>query len=109
MSPYLRFLQNIRPKLITEHPNLTHHEVIKLIAKEWSICDFKEKKLLQQQYQQDMQVYSSLFKKYKQSITPEQLNLIQKAKEKQKRSKDLAKVNEVKFFVLFNQIFSSFW
>lgn len=93
----MRFLQSIRPEIIQQQPHLKHHEIIKLIALKWSSYDIKKKEMLQEQYKQDMQAYSYCFKKYKQSISPEQLILIQKAKEKQKHSKDLARINEVPY------------
>lgn len=96
LTPYLRFAQVARPKIVQNQPDLQPRNVIRLIAQEWSKYDPEKKKLMQQEYESDRQRFSLEFEKYKQTITPEQQDLIQITKDKQVRAKELARLHEKK-------------
>jgi len=96
LSPYIRFAQEIRPKIIQNEPDIKPTDVLKRIAYEWQQCDPEKKKSLQKEYLMEMESYIVTNEKYKGTITPEQQNLLQSVKEKKKRAKALSRLNEKK-------------
>lgn len=66
-----------------------------MVAQEWHKCDPEKKKLLQKDFLSDLEVYVKDLEAYKQSITPEQQNLINSTKQKVKQAKEHARIHEV--------------
>ncbi|XP_001603051.1 transcription factor A, mitochondrial [Nasonia vitripennis] len=95
-TPYIRFFQNIRPKIKENNPDLNPKELVKVVAQEWAKYDPEKKKLLQKEFLSELEVYLKNFEAYKQSITPEQQNLINSTKEKEKQAKEQARIHSKK-------------
>jgi len=101
LTPYFRFLGQIRADVKNENPNLKVTEVIKLVSQRWDRLDESEKQSYISAYKNEMQSYSSILDKYKQSLTPEQKEaqqqlkldrqLLRERREKRKRLKELGR------------------
>ena len=104
LSPYIKFSQLLRPKIIQNQPDLKPKDVIKMIAYEWSHCDPEKKKSFQDEYNLSMEKYMVERENYEQSITSEQKDLIENVKLNQKLAKERAHIKEVFEIIKLNTL-----
>lgn len=43
LSPYYRFILEMRPIIVAKYPDLSPHELMKTIAKQWNNVDLKQR------------------------------------------------------------------
>jgi transcription factor A, mitochondrial len=84
LTPYFRYLQEIRPKLKSENPNLPLTEIIKLCAKKWETVEESKKNNLVVLYQKEHEEYLKKRAQYDSNLTDDQRLLIEEAKESKK-------------------------
>ena len=114
LNPYLKYVQQVRPKIVQNETNLSPRDAFKIVGKQWSEYDPEQKKALQKEYLHEVETYLVEIEKYKKTITPEQQKLIKNTKDKFKRAEELASENQVLKFLpsillqCFVNIFSYF-
>ncbi|CAL8109650.1 unnamed protein product [Orchesella dallaii] len=101
LTPYFRFLGQIRSDVKQENPNFKVTEVIKVVSQRWDGLDESSKQAYISAYKDEMKSYSLILDRYKQSLTPEQKEaqqqmkldrqLLREKREKRKRLKELGK------------------
>lgn len=78
LTPYFRFMKEMRPILIKENPTVPLTDVVKMIAKKWESVDEVEKAKLQDLYKRDQITYIEQRAKYDSKITEDQKRDLQK-------------------------------
>jgi len=101
LSPYFRFLGQVRGECQRENPSLRATELMKVVGQRWESLDDASKQPFISAYKSEAASYSSILEKYKKSLTPEQKDaqqqlkldrqLMREKREKRKRLKELGK------------------
>lgn len=94
MTPYFRFLAQVRPSVVQKHPNLKVTEIAKLISQEWDKADANLRKELETQYRKELENYMSQKMKYDSSLTPEQKADIKQIRIEQQEAKEKKKMKQ---------------
>lgn len=53
LTPYFRFMRDIRPTIVASDPKLSANDLVKTMAIKWETVDEKQKKKYQEEYKQD--------------------------------------------------------
>lgn len=88
LTPYFRFMAQIRPVLIQKNPQAKVTDIVKISAQEWEKADITVREQLQADYKREMAEFLAAQVKYDQMLTNEQREEIKKAK------KDIAESKE---------------
>jgi len=101
LTPYFRYLGQVRSEMQAKNPNVKSTDLIRIIAQHWDRLEDTTKQSYITAYKNDLVSYSSILEKYNKSLTPaqkeaqQQLKLdkqLQKDKrEKKKRLRELGK------------------
>lgn len=94
LTPFFRFMKQIRPSIIEENPNLPITEISRRISQKWGNIDPKVRNDIELQYHKDKEAYdqarlnyeSSLSSEQKDAMAQERLKIVQ-AKTKRKLKK----------------------
>lgn len=112
MTPYFRYLIQVRPSIVQKNPHLKSTEIVKLISQEWEKADAKIKKDLDAEFKKELDYYTVQKMKYDTSLTEKQKADIKQvrlekleAKERRKQRKRMKELGRPKkpptSFVLF--------
>ncbi|XP_061392318.1 transcription factor A, mitochondrial [Musca vetustissima] len=88
LTPYFRFMNDLRPKILAQSPNLPLIEVVKQVSKKWETADPSLKQRLQEEYKKEQQEYIEKRMKYDSKITDEQRNQIKELKQEKIEAKE---------------------
>lgn len=80
LSPYFRFLVDVRPKVTAENPKLTLTEIAQEIGKRWRSADEQMKKKYAADFAKEKEAYEKVKARYDMSLTPSQKEEIVDAK-----------------------------
>ncbi|XP_069705381.1 transcription factor A, mitochondrial-like isoform X2 [Periplaneta americana] len=94
LTPYFRFMAQIRPNLLHKNPHTKPTDIIKLVAQEWEKTDMTLRQKLEAEYKREMVDFVSANVKYEQSLTNEQREEIKKAKVVIAHSKEKRKLKK---------------
>ncbi|XP_017845238.1 transcription factor A, mitochondrial isoform X2 [Drosophila busckii] len=72
LTPYFRFMREMRPKLMAADPNISTVDIVRKLSKQWVDVDPKMKERLQSEYKKDQQIYLEQRTKYDSKLTDEQ-------------------------------------
>ncbi|CRL01794.1 CLUMA_CG015010, isoform A [Clunio marinus] len=81
LTPYFRFLTEIRPKVTKENPNLSITDTVKLCAKKWAECDENIKRPYEEAYMKEKEKFINEIAKYESKLTDEHRAMISEARE----------------------------
>ncbi|XP_073816301.1 mitochondrial transcription factor A isoform X2 [Musca autumnalis] len=88
LTPYFRFMNDLRPKILASNPNLALIDVVKQVSKKWETADPSLKQRLQEEYKKEQQEYVEKRMKYDAKITDEQRNQIKELKQEKTEAKE---------------------
>jgi len=88
LTPYFRFLGQVRDQVRKENPTIKHTELIKLVAQRWQELDDPNKERYITAYKNELQTYGSIIAGYNASLTDEQRGSIQQLKEEKQVKKE---------------------
>lgn len=88
LTPYFRFMNEQRPKLLASNPQLTVIEIVKQVSKEWESAEISLKQRLQEEYKKDQEKYVETRTKYDSKITDEQRSQLKELKQEQNEAKE---------------------
>jgi len=101
LTPYFRFLGQVRSECQRQNPNVKVTELMKIIAQRWDSLDDASKQPFISAYKSEVASYSPILEKYNKSLTPEQKEAQQQLKldkqlqrerrEKKRRLKEFGK------------------
>ncbi|XP_037948772.1 transcription factor A, mitochondrial isoform X2 [Teleopsis dalmanni] len=72
LTPYFRYMKDVRPKLTAENPKLSTPDIVRLVSKKWETVDLKEKERMQAEYKREQEKYIETCTKYNAKLTEEQ-------------------------------------
>ncbi|XP_017484640.1 PREDICTED: transcription factor A, mitochondrial isoform X2 [Rhagoletis zephyria] len=72
LTPYFRYMQDQRPKILAENPKFSTVDVVRLVSKRWSDADAALKKRLQDEYKREQQAFVEIRAKYEAKMSDEQ-------------------------------------
>lgn len=72
LTPYFRFMKEIRPQISQEHPKILLPDVVRLVAKKWETVDEATKQKFSEEYKKDQIEYMERRAKYDLKLTDEQ-------------------------------------
>lgn len=81
LTPYFRFMRDMRPQLIAQDPKITQIEIVQELSRKWVTVDPKLKQQLQSEYKKDQEIYVAQRTKYDAKLTDEQRNNIKQLKQ----------------------------
>ncbi|KAH8381380.1 hypothetical protein KR093_003908 [Drosophila rubida] len=81
LTPYFRFMREMRPKLVAKDPKITTVEIVQELSRRWVDVDAQLKERLQAEYKKDQESYVELRSKYDAKITDEQRAEIKQMKQ----------------------------
>ncbi|XP_030369354.1 transcription factor A, mitochondrial isoform X2 [Scaptodrosophila lebanonensis] len=81
LTPYFRFMREMRPKLIEKNPTISAVDIVRQLSKSWVGVDPKLKERLQSEYKKEQQVYVEQRSKYDAKLTDEQRAEIKQLKQ----------------------------
>ncbi|KAJ9578559.1 hypothetical protein L9F63_005209 [Diploptera punctata] len=96
LTPYFRYMVEMRPILNQKNPQMKVTDVVKIIAKEWQTVDEKVHEQLKEEYKKDMEKYAVAIQKYESLLTNEQKEDIKNAKLENKETKEKRKLKKKK-------------
>lgn len=88
LTPFFRYIKQVRPTVLAENPNLKVTDVIKTISKKWETVDPALKQKFQEEYQREKMVYVEIRAKYDSQITDEQRFAIKQLKDENNAMKE---------------------
>lgn len=88
LTPYFRFMKDLRPKLQVENPKFSAIDIIKQISKKWETVDPGLKQKLQEEYRKDQQQYVEVRAKYDSKLTQEQRAEMKQLKQNMQEAKE---------------------
>jgi len=101
LTPYFRFIGQVRQQVKMENPDLKVTDLMKKVAEKWDKLDEENKNSYILAYKKEMAGFTPILEKYQLSLTPEQKEMQQQIKfekqiskerrEKRKRLKELGK------------------
>ncbi|KRF83320.1 transcription factor A, mitochondrial isoform X1 [Drosophila virilis] len=81
LTPYFRFMREMRPKMLAKDPKITTVEVVRQLSKSWVDVDPKLKERLQSEYKKDQEIYLEQRTKYDATLTDQQRAEIKQMKQ----------------------------
>ncbi|KAG4069812.1 hypothetical protein HA402_006827 [Bradysia odoriphaga] len=78
LPPYFRFVQQIRPQVIAEHPHLKTNKLHKIFSEKWRSLDPEQKAIFSAEFISDMREYEKEIWKYNRKINGDDLKRVQK-------------------------------
>ncbi|XP_055844704.1 transcription factor A, mitochondrial [Episyrphus balteatus] len=72
LTPFFRYIKQVRPTILAENPHFKATDVIKTISKQWETVDPALKLKFQEEYQREKTIYVETRAKYDSQITDEQ-------------------------------------
>nr|CAD7405159.1 unnamed protein product [Timema cristinae] len=87
LTPFFRFMGQIRPMVAQQHPGARVTDHTKIIAQQWKELEPPAKKKLEEEFKKEMIHYLAVRVSYENSLTDQQKKDLQKAKEEKVESK----------------------
>ncbi|XP_065344503.1 transcription factor A, mitochondrial-like [Cloeon dipterum] len=84
-TPYLKYINQLRPNLVKANPNLKFTEITKLAGAEWQKLSATQRKPFEANFSNEWAAYLQAVENYKSSLTEEQKALIEDVKEQEKK------------------------
>lgn len=81
LTPYFRFMRDMRPKLLAQDPKITQIQIVQELSRKWGSVDPKVKLQLQSEYKKDQEIYVAQRSKYDSKLTEEQRAEIKQLKQ----------------------------
>lgn len=88
LTPYFRFMKELRPKLIASNPGMSLTDVVKEVSKKWEYAEVSLKQRLQEEYKKEQKDYIEKRTKYEAKITDEQRLQIKELKQQKLEAKE---------------------
>ncbi|XP_046407738.1 transcription factor A, mitochondrial-like isoform X2 [Ischnura elegans] len=94
LSPYFRFMAEMRPDLKKSHPDCKVTELAKFLGDKWEKFPQETKQRYLENYRKDMIVYVDAKNKYEMQLTDDQKQLLKRAKEEMVAAKENRKLKK---------------
>lgn len=81
LTPYFRFMRDMRPKLVDQDPKISQIEIVQELSRKWATVDPQLKQKLQSEYKKEQEIYVAQRTKYDAKLTDEQRSNIKQLKQ----------------------------
>ncbi|XP_041982010.1 transcription factor A, mitochondrial [Aricia agestis] len=81
LTPFFKFMAQMRPALLAKNPGMTSKEAITWSSKHWQELDAETKSQMVKEYEKDMEDYKKIKKLYESSLSEDQKEEIKRVKE----------------------------
>lgn len=95
LTPYFKFMAQMRPALLSKNPGITSKEAIAWTSKHWHQLDVETKSQLAKEYEKDLEDYKKIKALYEASLTEDQKENIKKVKEEMNTAREKKKLKAV--------------
>ncbi|XP_047992144.1 transcription factor A, mitochondrial [Leguminivora glycinivorella] len=92
LTPFFKFMTQMRPALLAKNPGITSKEAIAWSSKHWQQLDLETKAQMTKEYEKDLEDYKKIKAMYESSLTDEQKADIQRVKEEMAAAKEKRKL-----------------
>ncbi|XP_045774945.1 transcription factor A, mitochondrial [Maniola jurtina] len=92
LTPFFKFMTQMRPALLAKNPGISSKEAIAWSSKHWQQLDSETKSQMVKEYEKDMEDYKKIKEMYTSSLTDEQKEDIKRVKEEMNAAKEKRKL-----------------
>ncbi|KAI5637544.1 HMG (high mobility group) box domain-containing protein [Phthorimaea operculella] len=92
LTPFFKFMQQMRPALLAKNPGITSKEAIAWSSKHWQELDTETKGQMVKEYEKDLEDYKKIKAMYESSLTEKQKEDIKRVKEEMAAAKEKRKL-----------------
>ncbi|XP_013200914.1 transcription factor A, mitochondrial [Amyelois transitella] len=92
LTPFFKFMAQMRPALLAKNPGITSKEAIVWSSKHWQELDAGTKAQMAKEYEKDLEDYRKIKEIYESSLTEEQKEEISRLKEEMAAAKEKRKL-----------------
>ncbi|XP_073967377.1 mitochondrial transcription factor A [Choristoneura fumiferana] len=92
LTPFFKFMTQMRPALLAKNPGITSKEAISWSSKHWQQLDVETKSQMTKEYEKDLEDYKKIKAIYESSLTDDQKADIQRVKEEMAEAKEKRKL-----------------
>ncbi|KAJ2945518.1 hypothetical protein O0L34_g334 [Tuta absoluta] len=92
LTPFFKFMQQMRPALLAKNPGITSKEAIAWSSKHWQELDTETKGQMVKEYEKDLEDYKKIKAMYESSLTEKQKEDIKRLKEEMAAAKEKRKL-----------------
>ncbi|KAM3965791.1 mitochondrial transcription factor A [Aphomia sociella] len=92
LTPYFKFMTQMRPALLAKNPGITSKEAVAWTSKHWQELDAETKTQMVKEYEKDMEDYKKIKQIYESSLTEQQKTDIKQLKEEMTAAKEKRKL-----------------
>ncbi|CAG4951614.1 unnamed protein product [Colias eurytheme] len=94
LTPFFKFMAQMRPALLAKNPSISSKEAISWTSKHWQQLDSETKSQMTKEYEKDLEDYKKIKELYQASLTEEQKEDIRKMKEEMALAKEKRKLKQ---------------
>ncbi|XP_013140953.1 PREDICTED: transcription factor A, mitochondrial [Papilio polytes] len=92
LTPFFKFMSQMRPALLAKNPGITSKESIAWMSKHWQQLDSETKAQMVKEYEKDQEDYKKIKELYEASLTEQQKEDIKKLKAEMSAAKEKRKL-----------------
>ncbi|RVE45442.1 hypothetical protein evm_009877 [Chilo suppressalis] len=92
LTPFFKFMTQMRPALLAKNPGITSKEAIAWSSKHWQQLDTETKTKMMKEFEKDMEDYRKIKELYEKSLTDQQKADIQRVKEELSEAREKRKL-----------------
>ncbi|XP_039756622.1 transcription factor A, mitochondrial [Pararge aegeria] len=92
LTPFFKFMTQMRPALLAKNPGISSKEAIAWSSKHWQQLDSETKLQMNKEYEKDMEDYKKIKEIYMSSLTDDQKEDIKRVKEEMGAAKEKRKL-----------------
>ncbi|XP_050665842.1 transcription factor A, mitochondrial [Leptidea sinapis] len=92
LTPFFKFMGQMRPALLAKNPSITSKEAIAWTSKHWQQLDSETKSQMLKEYEKDLEDYKKIKELYEASLTEQQKEDIKNLKEEMAAAKEKRKL-----------------
>lgn len=88
LTPYFRFLKEVRPQVVAKNPKALMPELMRLVGKQWETVDESVKQKYQEEWLMEKEIYEKENSKYQSKLTPSQMEDLKAARQERVDSRE---------------------
>ncbi|XP_075980250.1 mitochondrial transcription factor A [Anticarsia gemmatalis] len=92
LTPFFKFMSQMRPALLAKNPGISSKEAIAWTSKHWQELDLQTKSQMAKEYEKDIEDYKKIKAMYESSLTDQQKEDIKRLKEEMAAAREKRKL-----------------
>ncbi|GBP28368.1 High mobility group protein B3 [Eumeta japonica] len=95
LTPFFKFMTQMRPALLAKNPGISSKEAVAWTSKHWQQLDVETKNQMLKDYQKDLEDYKKIKAVYKASLTDTQKEEIKRVREEMAAAREKRRLKAV--------------